>query len=72
MLEARGHLLKARAPISTIVGFVVILESFGNEKLIPFGDKNLTTTLLLGVLDFVFFFEAFFYQFFSDFGWPEA
>ena len=64
ILGARGHFLEARGPISTIFGFVVILGAFRNEKLIPFGDKNLTTTLLLGVLDFGCFFEAFFYQFF--------
>ena len=64
--------MEARGPISTIFKFVVILGAFGNEKVIPFGDKNLTTTLLLGVLDFWCFFEAFFFSVFLDFGWPEA
>ena len=45
--------MEAWGAISTIFGFVVILGAFGDEKTIPFGDKNLTTTLLLGVLDFV-------------------
>ena len=69
ILGARGHFLEARGPISTIFGFVVISGAFGNEKLIPFGDKNLTTTLLLGVLDFGCFLKCFFI---SLFGFWEA
>ena len=68
ILGARGHLLEARASILTICGFVVILGAFGNEKVIPFGDKNLTTTLLLGVLDFWCFIDMFFYLVFLIFG----
>ena len=36
ILGARGHLLEARGPISTIFGFVVILGSFRDKKVIPF------------------------------------
>ena len=36
ILEARGHFLEARGPISTLFGFVVILGVFRHGLTLPF------------------------------------
>ena len=36
ILGARGHILEARAPISMVFWFVVILGAFRDEKGVPF------------------------------------
>ena len=65
-----GAPFRGSGPISTIFGFVVILGTFRDEKVIPFWDQNLTTHPLLGVLDFSCFLE-YLLSVFLDFGWPE-
>ena len=64
ILGAQGHLLEPWGSISKSFGFFMILGALRREKVVPFGDKNLTTNPLLGVLDSGCFFGAFFYQFF--------